>query len=83
MNNELVNGIISNVISDKLSQMLDEMSTNEFLDQICDKIYDELGIDVLEDDDTREKVGEMIGDKVFPLVQMVSNYVLENIVKKD
>ena len=82
MNKELVNEVISEVISDKLSQMLDDMSDNEFLDQICDKIYDELGIDVLEDDSIREEVEGMIGDKVFPLVQLVSNYVLENIVKK-
>lgn len=83
MNKEIVNGIISDVISDKLTQVMEEMSTNEFVDMICDKIYEETGFDV-EDDEKREEVFEMIGDKVLPLVQMMSIYFLENmVIKKD
>jgi hypothetical protein len=82
MNKEIVSGIISDVITEKLTQVLEDMSTNEFVDKICDKIYEETGFDV-EDDEKREEVFEMIGDKMFPLIQMMSIYFLENMVKKD
>jgi len=68
MNKEIVSGIISDVITEKLTQVLEDMSTNEFVDKICDKIYEETGFDV-EDDEKREEVFEMIGDKMFPLIQ--------------
>jgi hypothetical protein len=82
MNKEIVNGIISDVISDKLTQVMEDMSTNEFVDTICDKIYEETGFDV-EDDEKREEVFEMIGDKVLPLVQMLVIYNHLSMEKKE
>ncbi len=73
--------VISVSISDKLSQMMEEMSSNEFLDTIFDKVYEKTGVDVTEEE--QEEIIEMVGDKMFPLVQVVTNYVLENFVVKE
>jgi hypothetical protein len=81
MNKEIVMEVISVSISDKLSQMMEEMSSNEFLDTIFDKVYEKTGVDVTEEE--QEEIIEMVGDKMFPLVQVVTNYVLENFVVKE
>lgn len=86
MNQEVMKSIITDTILEKMTQVIDEMSTNEFVDMIMDTYYEETGVN-LEDEfdehtDVREVVGEMIGDKVFPLLTTIQNYVLEHIVKK-
>lgn len=77
MNKEIVNGIISDVIVEKLTQVIEEMSTNEFIDMICDKIHQETGVDVT-DDENREEVEMMIGDKILPLLHKLSEYMVES-----
>lgn len=83
MNQEVMKSIITDTILEKMTQVIEEMSTNEFVDMIIDTYYTETGVN-LEDEDTdvREVVIEMIGDKVFPLLTTIQNYVLEHIVKK-
>lgn len=83
MNQEVMKSVISDTILEKMTQVIEEMSTNEFVDMIIDTYYTETGVN-LEDEDTdvREVVIEMIGDKVFPLLTTIQNYVLEHIVKK-
>lgn len=86
MNQEVMKSIITDTILEKMTQVIEEMSTNEFVDMIIDTYYTETGVNLEdefdEDTDVREVVVEMIGDKVFPLLTTIQNYVLEHIVKK-
>jgi hypothetical protein len=73
-NQEQVQEVINDVINDKITQMVEEMSTNEFVDMMCDKIYTEKGIEYT--DDQRDEIGEMIGNKMFPLIHKISEYLI-------
>ncbi len=73
-NQEQVQEVINDVINEKITQMVEEMSTNEFIDMMCDKIYTEKGIEYT--DDQRDEIGEMIGNKMFPLIHKISEYFL-------
>lgn len=86
MNQEVMKSVITDTILEKMTQVIEEMSTNEFVDMIIDTYYKETVLNLEdefdEDTDVREVVVEMIGDKVFPLLTTIQNYVLEHIVKK-
>lgn len=77
MNKEIVKGIVFDVILEKLIQVTEEMSTNEFIDLICDKVHQETGVDVT-DDESREEVEMMIGDNILPLLEKLSEYMIES-----
>lgn len=86
MNQEVMKSIITDTILEKMTQVIEDMSTNEFVDMIIDTYNKETVLNLEdefdEDTDVREVVVEMIGDKVFPLLTTIQNYVLEHIVKK-
>ena len=77
MKKETLNSIITNEITDRLTQVVEEMSTNEFVDMIVEKYFVETNQNVDEDE-----VREMIGDKVLPLYQRLSEYIVEYHLKK-
>lgn len=86
MNQDVMKSIITDTISDKISQMIEEMSTNEFIDMVIETYHKETGVNLEdeldEDTDVRDEVGEMIGEKIYPLLTTIQHYMLEHIVKK-
>lgn len=71
------NEIVIDEISERVTQMIEDLSTNEFLEKIMDTYYDVYG--KVEVDD--EVVTNIIGQKVFPLFQKISEYNVENLLK--
>ena len=72
MNKEKVLEVVNDVIVDKLTQLIEEMSCNEFVDLIGDKL-EEQGI-VIETDEEREELTEVIGSRVLPLLHKVMEW---------
>lgn len=75
MNKEKMLEIVNDVINQKLENLMDEMSTNEFVEMITDMYYDQTGEDIV-DEDKQDEVREVIGDRVFPLLIKVQEYVI-------
>lgn len=71
-NEEKVLGVVNDVIVDKLTQLIEEMSCNEFVDMISDKLEEE-GI-VIETEEEREELTEVIGSRVLPLLHKVMEW---------
>lgn len=71
------NEIVIDEISERVTQMIEDLSTNEFLEKIMDTYYDVYGEVEIDD----EVVKQIIGQKVFPLFQKISEYNLENLLK--
>ena len=82
MNKEQVKKIISDEIVNQLTNMIEEMSTDEFIDKLCDRIYTETGFDV-DGEDMRDEVTDMVGEKIYPFIQTMSTYFLDNFVKTE
>lgn len=67
--------IVTEVINQKLENLMEEMSTNEFVEMITDMYQDQTGQEVVSEED-EEVIHEVIGDKVFPLLIKVQEYVI-------
>ena len=66
MNKEKVLKVVKEIIFDKISNLIDEVSTNEFLEQVSTEVYDEN--EPPTDFDEQEKIKEIIGDKIIPIL---------------
>ena len=75
MNKEKVTELVNEVIFDRITQLIEEMSTNEFVEMITDMVQDQTGVEI-ETDEEREEVTNIIGDRVFPLLHKMNEYVL-------
>lgn len=75
MNKEKLKSIVDDVVNEKLSNLIEEMSQSEFSEMICDMYHDQTGEEI-EDDEMREEVNEVIGEKVLPLLHKVMEYVI-------
>lgn len=71
------NEIVIDEVSERVTQMIEDLSTNEFLEKIMDTYYDVYGEVEIDD----EVVKQIIGQKIFPLFQKISEYNLENLLK--
>lgn len=65
---------ISNIISDRLTNMLESMSNEEFIDEVCTEL--EISDSISEEE--REKLKELVGNQVLPLLHKISEYFVEN-----
>jgi hypothetical protein len=75
MNKEKVTEVVNEVIFDRITQLIEEMTTNEFVDMVTDMVQDQTGVEI-ETDEEREEVTNIIGDRVFPLLHKMNEYVL-------
>jgi hypothetical protein len=66
MDKEKVLKVVKEIIFDKISNLIDEVSTNEFLEQVSTEVYDEN--EPPTDFDEQEKIKEIIGDKIIPIL---------------
>lgn len=86
MNKEVMKSIITDNISEKMSQVIEDMSTNEFIDKMIDDYYTSMGVnledEVVYDTDVREVVSEMVGDRIYPLLTTIQQYMLEHVITK-
>ena len=85
MVNEKMKSIITDKVTSKLTQMLEELSTNDFTDEVIDTYFKETGVN-LEDEldeetNVRDEVGELIGEQVYPLLQVITEYITQQMVK--
>jgi hypothetical protein len=76
MNKKLISPIITQEITDRLTQVVDDMSNDKFVELIMDKYYKETNEEIDEDE-----VRDLIGDKVLPLYQKISEYIVEEHLK--
>jgi hypothetical protein len=76
MNKKLIGPIITQEITDRLTQVVDDMSNDKFVELIMDKYYKETNEEIDEDE-----VRYLIGDKVLPLYQKISEYIVEEHLK--
>jgi hypothetical protein len=75
MNKEKVTEVVNEVIFDRITQLIEEMTTNEFVDMVTDMVQDQTGVEI-ETDEEREEVTNIIGDRVFPLLHKMNEYIL-------
>jgi len=78
MKKELLESIINDLVTDKVFQTLEDLSTPEFTQQVIE-CY-QIGEDELTDEDMLVIEG-MVGDKVFPLVSKITEWVRDSILK--
>jgi hypothetical protein len=72
MNRQKVLVVTNDIIVERITSMIEGMSTNDFVESICEKV----GVD-LENEDEVEEVRNLIGSKVIPLYNKMSEYFLE------
>lgn len=83
MDKKIVTEMINDVIGDKITQLLENLSTNEFVDELTDKLI-ESGVPIDSDDEEqREELNELIGNRVFPLLHKMSEYLIGKDIPKD
>jgi hypothetical protein len=82
MNREKVTEVVNEVIFDRITQLIEEMTTNEFVDMVTDMVQDRTGVEI-ETDEEREEVTNLIGDRVFPLLHKMNEYVLGKTIPMD
>jgi len=78
MKKELLESIINDLVTDKVFQTLEDLSTPDFTQQVIE-CY-QIGEDELTDEDIVVIEG-MVGDKVFPLVSKITEWVRDSILK--
>jgi len=78
MKKELLESIIDDLVTDKVFQTLEDLSTPDFTQQVIE-CY-QIGEDELTDEDIVVIEG-MVGDKVFPLVSKITEWVRDSILK--
>lgn len=78
MKKELIELIIDDLVTDRVFQTLEDLSTPEFTHEVIE-CY-QIGEDELTDDDMLVIEG-MVGDKVFPLVNKITEWVKDSILK--
>ena len=66
MNKEKVLGVVKLILINKISNLIEEVSSNEFLEQVSTEVYDEN--EPPTDFDEQEKIKEIVGSKVIPLL---------------
>jgi len=78
MKKELIELIIDDLATDKVFQTLLDLSTSEFTQEVIE-CY-QIGEDELTDEDMLV-IEEMVGHKVFPLVNKITEWVNDSILK--
>lgn len=74
---EKVLEIVNEVINQRLENLIEEMSTNEFVEMITDMYSDRTGNDLEKMNfEYEEEIKDIIGERVFPLVIKVQEYVI-------
>jgi hypothetical protein len=66
MNKEKVLEVVKLILINKISNLIEEVSSNEFLEQVSTEVYDEN--EPPTDFDEEEKIKEIVGSKVIPLL---------------
>jgi hypothetical protein len=66
MNEQKVLEVTKLIILNKLTNLIEEISSNEFIEQVSTEVYDEN--EPPTDFDEEEKIKEIIGGKVIPLL---------------
>jgi hypothetical protein len=80
MNKEKMKSIIMDEVVERLTQVIEGMSNNEFIELIMDKYYQETGVNI--DEEEFDEVRDLVGEKVLPLFNKVSEYIVETHLKK-
>jgi hypothetical protein len=79
MNEKIFNSVLRDKLLSNISSMLEEISTPEFLHEVIDEY-----IEVTNDESVDvEVVEEKIKEKVFPLVILLQQFVVENLLPKN
>jgi len=66
MNEQKVLEVTKLIILNKLTNLIEEISSNEFIEQVSTEVYDEN--EPPTDFDEEEKIKEIVGSKVIPLL---------------
>jgi hypothetical protein len=79
MNEKIFNSVLRDKLLSNVSSMLEEISTPEFLHEVIDEY-----IEVTNDESVDvEVVEEKIKEKVFPLVILLQQFVVEKLLPKN
>jgi len=81
MNEEKVLKVVNDKIFDRITQLIEELSTNEFLEEVSTEVWDEN--DEPTDFDEEEKIKEIIGSRVIPLLHKMSEYLIGKEIPKN
>jgi len=73
---EKVLEIVNEVINQRLENLIEEMSTNEFVEMITDMYVDRTEDLEKMNFEYEEEIKDIIGERVFPLVIKVQEYVI-------
>ena len=76
MNKERITEVVNGYIVNRVTEMIEDMSSQDFLERISDMIEEE-GIEVdWEDSETPNKIKEIVGERVVPLILKMTEYVV-------
>lgn len=73
---EKVLEIVNEVINQRLENLIEEMSTNEFVEMITDMYVDRTEDLEKMNFEYEEEIRDIIGERVFPLVIKIQEYVI-------
>lgn len=73
---EKVLEIVNEVINQRLENLIEEMSTNEFVEMITDMYVDRTEDLEKMNFEYEEEIKDIIGERVFPLVIKIQEYVI-------
>ena len=81
MNEKIFNSVLRDKLLSNISSMLEEISTPEFLHEVIDEYIEDTNDESVDVD--VEVVEEKIKEKVFPLVILLQQFVVENLLPKN
>ena len=80
MNEEKVLEVVNGIIIDRLNELVENMSNHDFVEYVMDRLEQE-GVDVdTENDDVVQKIKYVIGDRIFPLLHKLTEYLIEKTI---
>jgi hypothetical protein len=74
MDKEKVLEVINGIIVDRLTQLIEDMSNHDFIEFVMDRLEQEGVVIDTENDDVVEKIRDVVGTRVLPLLLKVCEW---------
>ena len=76
MNEEKVLEVVNGIIIDRINELVENMSNHDFVEYVMDRLEQE-GVKIdTENDDVVEKINGVIGNRIFPLLHKLTEYLI-------
>ena len=74
MDKEKVLEVVNGIIVDRLTQLIEDMSNHDFIEFVMDRLEQEGVVIDTENDDVVEKIRDVVGTRVLPLLLKVCEW---------